>query len=323
MIMEQTEPNPNHNKAPFSPSLLEKESNTTKKRRSFSTEASSGVTGGSALQFFRWARLRSGYKHRPKAYDMMVDNLGRMKQMDQMRAIRGNESKSSSCTQHCGLEKNSESMNLLLDTLCKEGYVEQASAIFLELKSHIWPNAHPFNIFIHGCYSTIILFYCRQYNFYKVYELLDEIEARGCPPNAVTYTTITVFLAKAQNFEEALQLAQRMKSTECKPDMTSTHNSMIAMLCHDGQVSKALALLKEMETLAPCKLDGQTFYSLLKACVRIGDMNLLIQLMDEMVKKHQLSLDRSVYALLIHGLCRANKCQWACHLFEEMIGKNI
>jgi pentatricopeptide repeat protein len=144
------------------------------------------------------------------------------------------------------LEKNSESMNLLLDTLCKEGYVEQASAIFLELKSHIWPNAHPFNIFIHGwckanrvdealwtlqemkgyachpcviSYSTIILFYCRQYNFYKVYELLDEMEAHGCPPNAVTYTTITVFLAMSQNFEEALQLAQRMKSAECKTDI--------------------------------------------------------------------------------------------------------
>lgn len=56
----------------------------------------------SALGVYRWARLRSGYKHRPKAYDMMVDNLGKMKQMDQMRAIRGNESKSSSYTQHCG-----------------------------------------------------------------------------------------------------------------------------------------------------------------------------------------------------------------------------
>jgi len=162
------------------------------------------------------------------------------------------------------------------------------------------------------------------------------------------------FLAKSQNFEEALQLAQRMKSAECKPDTVfynslmgelvdfrrpliffeempntgvsrdpSTYNSMIAMLCHDGQVSKALSLLKQMATLAHCKLVGQAFYPLLKACFRIGDMNLLIQLMDDMVKKHQLSLDRSVYALLIHGLCRANKCEWACHLFKEMIGKNI
>jgi pentatricopeptide repeat protein len=52
-------------------------------------------------------------------------------------------------------------------------------------------------------------------------------------------------------------------------------------------------------------------------------MNLLSQLLDDMVKKHQLSLDRSAYALLIHGLCRANKCQWAYHLFEEMISKDI
>ncbi|KAL3582670.1 hypothetical protein D5086_017002 [Populus alba] len=207
----------------------------------------------SALGVFRWARLRSGYKHRPKAYDMMVDNL----------------------------------INLTLDSPRDEqGYAR-----------------HPCVI----SYSTFILFYCRHYNFYKVYELLDEMEAQGCPPYAVT-TTTTVFLAMSQNFEEALQRAQRMKSAECKPDMTSTYNSMIALLCHDGQVSKALALLKEMETLARFKLDGQAFYPLLKACFRMGDMNLLIQLMDDTVKRHQLSLDRSVYALLIHGLCRANKC---------------
>jgi pentatricopeptide repeat protein len=78
-----------------------------------------------------------------------------------------------------------------------------------------------------------------------------------------------------------------------------------------------------METSAPFKLDGQTFYPLLKSCLRTGDMNLLSQLLDDMVKKHQLSLDRSAYALLIHGLCRANKCQWAYHLFEEMISKDI
>ena len=33
-----------------------------------------------------------------------------------------------------GLKKNTESMNLLLDTLCKENRVQQAREIFYELK---------------------------------------------------------------------------------------------------------------------------------------------------------------------------------------------
>ncbi|KAJ7004639.1 hypothetical protein NC653_009471 [Populus alba x Populus x berolinensis] len=42
-----------------------------------------------------------------------------------------------------------------------------------------------------------------------------------------------------------------------------------------------------------------------------------------MVNKHMLSLDKSAFALLIHGLYKANKSKWAYHFFKEMIGKNI
>ncbi|CBI27550.3 unnamed protein product, partial [Vitis vinifera] len=174
----------------------------------------------SALGLFRWAESRLGYEHAPEAYDMMVDILGKLKQVDKMRALmeemrQGNLVRLST--------KNTESMNLLLDTLCKERKVEQARAIFLELKPHISPNTHTFNIFIHGwckanrvdeaewtiqemkghgcrpcviSYSTIIQSYCRQSNFRKVYELLDDMQAQGCAPNVVTYTTIMCSLTK-------------------------------------------------------------------------------------------------------------------------------
>jgi pentatricopeptide repeat protein len=47
-------------------------------------------------------------------------------------------------------ERNVETMNILLDTLCKERKVNFARETFLVLKSHIPPNEHTFNIFIHG-----------------------------------------------------------------------------------------------------------------------------------------------------------------------------
>ncbi|KAK9292720.1 hypothetical protein L1049_020699 [Liquidambar formosana] len=157
-------------------------------------------------------------------------------------------------------------MNLLLDTLCKEKKVEQACAIFLELNSHLSPNAHTFNIFIHGwckvnrveeaqwtiqemkgygcrpcviSYSTIIEFYCRRSNFRKVYELLDDMQAQGCLPNVVTYTTIMCSLAKVEEFEEALQIAERMKLVGCKPD-TLFYNSLIHTLGRAGRLQEAV-----------------------------------------------------------------------------------
>ncbi|XVF43780.1 hypothetical protein PTKIN_Ptkin02bG0067900 [Pterospermum kingtungense] len=367
----------------------------------------------SALGAFRWAASCPGYKHSPQAYDMMVDILGKMKQMDRMKAFLEEMHQGHFVTLNTiakvmrrfagagewenavrifdeletfGLEKNTDSMNLLLDTLCKEKYVEEAREIFSLLKSHIAPNAHTFNIFIHGwckinhidealwtiqemrghgchpsviTYSTIIQFYCCQFNFRKVYEVLDEMAIQGCPPNIITHTTVMCSLSKAEKFEEALQIASRMKNAGCKPDTlfynclihslgragqvkeavevfevempktgvapnTSTYNCMIAMLCHHAQLQKALTLLHDMENSKICIPEVQTYHPLLKSCFKAGKVDsLLSKLLNDMVNKHHLSLDISAYSLLIHGLCRANKTEWAYNLFEEMIRKEI
>ncbi|KAJ4974283.1 hypothetical protein NE237_007457 [Protea cynaroides] len=367
----------------------------------------------SALGFFRWAGSRSGYKHTTEAYDKMVDILGKMKQMDRMWLLVAEMHRSHLVTlktvakvirrlagagrwedaiktfddlDTLGLEKNTESMNLLLDTLCKERKVELAREVYLKLKSHISPNAHTFTIFIHGwckanrvdeahwtiqemkghgfrpcviSYSTIIQAYCNQSNFRKVFELLDEMKAQGCPPNVVTYTTIIYSLAKSDEFEASLQLSKEMISIGCKPDTlfynalihilgragqvqeavhvfeeempmngispnSSTYNTMIAMFCHHSQEQNALHVLKQLEMSTICKPDLQTYNPLLKMCIKSGSTDhSLGNLLNEMVNKHHLSLDLSTYTLLLHGLCRANKCEWACRIFEEMMSQDI
>ncbi|KAI4332137.1 hypothetical protein L6164_017071 [Bauhinia variegata] len=367
----------------------------------------------SALGIFKWASSRTGFRHSPETYDLMVDILGKMKQMDKVRELLEEMHQGGFITLNTiakvmrrfsgagmwhdavrifdelhtlGLEKNTESMNLLLDTLCKEENVEKARAIFLELKEHISPNAHTFNIFIHGwckanrvdeahwtiqemkghgyrpcviSYSTIIQCYCQEQNFSRIYELLDEMQAQGCSPNIVTYTIILMALAKAEKFEEALQIVDRMRSVGCKPDTlffngliytlgradriheavhvfketmpkfgvarnTSTYNSMISMFCHHSEEKNALDILKEMEDSGLCKPDVQTYHPLIKLCFKNGLIdNCLTDILNDMVKKHHIGLDISTYTLLIHGLCRANRFEWAYHLFEEMIDRDI
>lgn len=367
----------------------------------------------SALGVFRWAESRSGYEHTLEAYDMVLDTLGKMKKMDKMMMILHEMRDNKIVTLNTvakvlrrfagagqweeavrifdelgsfGLEKNVESMNLLLDTLCKENRVERAREMFLKLKAHILPNANTFNIFIHGwckvgrvdeanwtiqemkghgcrpcviSYSTIIRFHCSQSNFDVARNVLDEMRAEECPPNIVTYTTIMSYMAKAEQYEHALEIAESVKSDRLKPDTlfynslihilgragqvreaihvfevempkssvapnTSTYNTMIAMFCHCCQEDKAFNVLKRMEDSGICKPDVQTYYPLLKSCFRTGKTDdSLSKLWDDMVKKHHLSLDISAYTLLIHGLCRANKCERAYLFFEEMIGQGI
>lgn len=367
----------------------------------------------SALGAFRWAQSRPDYKPSPELYDKLVDILGKMKKMEKMRSlidemnadhlvslntiakvmrrfVGAREWKEAVKTfdelKKFGLEKNTESMNLLLDTLCKGNRVPQAREIFCEFKSHIPPNANTFNIFIHGwckvnrveeaywtiqemkgngccpcviSYSTIIKSYCQQFNFQKVYELLDEMQEQGCAPNVVTFTTIMCFLTKSGAFKEALKIAERMKSVGCKPDTlfynalihtlgtahrlqeatrilmvemprngvqpnTSTYNTIIAMFCRHLDEARALEVLWDLESSPFCKPDVRSYFPLLKLCFKVGKTDeFLKKLVNDIVNKHHLSLDLSSYALLIHGLCRANKCEWAYLIFEDMVRQEI
>ncbi|KAK9108410.1 hypothetical protein Syun_024421 [Stephania yunnanensis] len=367
----------------------------------------------SALGIFNWATEQPGYEHTSDTFDMMVDILGKAKQIERMwlflretcyqnlislktmakvmRRLAGagrweDAVKAFDDLGTFGLEKDTDSMNVLLDTLCKERKVELAREIFYKLKLHISPNAYTFNIFIHGwcnakrideahwtiqemkgygcspcviSYSTIIRAYCQQSNFEKVFGLMREMEAQGCLPNVVTHTTVMHSLAKLGEFEEALKIYERMKSVGCRPDTmfynsliyilgragklqqavhvfetvmpmegikrdTSTYNNMITIFCGQLQEQNALNVLKGMEESGLCKPDLRTYDPLLKLRFKLGKIdNILDNLLDDMIDKHHLSFDISTYTLLVHGLCRANKCKRAYLIFEEMVRKDV
>lgn len=366
----------------------------------------------SAMGFFRWAALCSGYKHTLTSYNKMVDLLGKMKQFNRMVELVSEMREEGLITietlakvmrrftgagkfeqaieifnnlDSFGLTKNTEAMNILLDTLSKEKHVETAREVFLELKSKIPPDAYTFNIFVHGwckanrideaewtilemkgygfrpsviTYSTILEAHCRNCSVHRVYELLDKMHTEGCIPNVVTYTIVMHSLAKSHGYEAALQIVDRMNASGCKPDTLfynsliyvlgragrlseasrvferdmhlngvkadlSTYNTMISVFCHHSCEKEALKVLEKMEN-ASCIPDLLTYSPLLKLCLKKGKtVDLLSFLMNDIVNKYQLSLDLATYSLLIHGLCRVGKTDWAFLLFEEMINQEI
>ncbi|KAK6160352.1 hypothetical protein DH2020_003733 [Rehmannia glutinosa] len=246
---------------------------------------------------YGWKHIR--YKPLPEMYDKLVDILGKMKQMEKMKAL---------------VDEMREDRLVSLNTIAKmmrrlagAGDWKDAVRIFDELANYgLEKNTESMNS-----------------NFYKVYEVLDEMEAQGCPPN-VFYNALIHTLGRAGHVEEALYVfTNEMSQNKVKPN-TSTYNTMIAMFCHHRQEQRAVQYLRNLESSQYCKPDVQSFYPLLKLYFRDGKTDkCLIGLLDDMVKKHHLCLDLATFTLLIHGLCRANKCEWAYELFGEMLGQNI
>lgn len=246
----------------------------------------------SALGIFHWAKMQSGYKHNTSSFEMMVDILGKMKQMNQMLDIVKEMQKVSNVTLETiakvmrrlvaakkwgdaidifddmgsfGLEKNTDTMNLLLDTLCKEKKVEVARDVYLKLKDQIIPDKYTFNILVSGwcnsrrmdeamwtieemkdhgfhpsvvTYTTILKAYCKQSKFSKAYDVLDEMITSGSPPNIVTYTTMMSYLVRSYKPDKALSIVDKMKVYGCKPD-TVFYNCLINTLGKLGKVQEA------------------------------------------------------------------------------------
>ncbi|KAK2989283.1 hypothetical protein RJ640_000033 [Escallonia rubra] len=217
----------------------------------------------SALGVFKWAESCPGYKPLPESYDMLVDILGRMKQMEKMRSL---------------VDEMRQDHFVTLNTVAKvmrrfsgAGEWEAAARTF------------------------------------------DELE------NALIYT-----LGRTGQVRNAVHVFEvEMPKVGVKAN-TSTYNSMISMFCCRAREQKDLDVLRDMENSSHCKPDAQSYYPLIKLYFKTGKTDVcLSKLLDDMVYRHHVSLDLASYTLLIHGFCRANKCESAYLLFEEMTSKEI
>ncbi|GFY91525.1 tetratricopeptide repeat (TPR)-like superfamily protein [Actinidia rufa] len=236
-------------------------------------------------------------------------------------------------------------MNLLLDTLCKENKVEKARAIFLELKSHIQPNAHTFNIFIHGwckinqvdeahwtiqemkgygcrpcviSYSIIIQYYCHQSSFHKVYEFLDDMQAQGCPANVVTYTTIMYSLTKSDAFGEALQIPERMKSVGCTPD-TLFYSALIHTMGRANQLLEAVQVFEVEMPKHGVIPNASTYNSMIALLCHHGEQQKAINVLKEMEKSPFCKPDAQSYYQLLKSCFKVGKTgSWLSRLLDDM-----
>ncbi|GAA0154933.1 hypothetical protein LIER_12775 [Lithospermum erythrorhizon] len=329
----------------------------------------------SALGVFRWAQSHPGYEPLPEIYDKLVDTLGKMKQMDKMNAmvqemhadnLVSKNTIAKVMRRFCGagewkeairifdelenygLEKNTETMNILLNSLCKEKRVEQARDVFLELKSHIQPNANTFNIFIYGwckiyrieeaywtiqemkgygfrpcviSYTTIIQSYCEQFDFPKVYELLDEMQAQECAPNVVTFTSIMCSLTNSQMYEEALQIYERMESIGCKPD-TLFFNAYIHTLGRAGQAHRAIRVFKFVMPVNGATPNTSTYNSMIAMFCHQEQEEKALEYLRHMENSPYCKPDVQSYSPLFKLYLRAGKFEACRQMLDDMVNKH-
>ncbi|GAY66860.1 hypothetical protein CUMW_252190 [Citrus unshiu] len=206
------------------------------------------------------------------------------------------------------------SYSIIIDSLCKEGLVDKAKELFLEMKGQgINPDVVVCTTLIHG--------FCCAGNWEEVNGLFIEMLDLGPRPNLLTFNVMIDCLCKGGKINEANGLLELMIQRGLNPDRF-TYNSLMDGYCLVGRIDTAREIFLSMHSKGQIISNGVrqtviTYNTLLSGLFQAGQAGYAQKLFDEM-KLYNVEPDLSTYNILIDGLCKNNCVQEAVELFHML-----
>lgn len=258
-----------------------------------------------ALSFFNWAAGQQGYAHGSRAYNEMLDILGRMKQISLMRqvfdkmpkeggvciinertfAILLNRYAASHKVEEAietfykrkdyGFKLDLVAFQTLLMSLCRYKHVEEAESLFLQKQDEFPPVIKSRNIILNG--------WCVLGSSREAKRFWNDIISSKCKPDLYTYSIFINSLTKAGKLGSAVKLFTAMWEKGCHPD-AAICNCIIDALCFKKKIPEALEIFGEMNERG-CLPDVVTYNSLIKHLCKIRRMEKVHELLDDMEQR--------------------------------------
>eukprot|EP00249_Psilotum_nudum_P007658 c20724_g1_i1 orf=122-1921(-) len=133
-----------------------------------------------------------------------------------------------------GITLYRESLNYVLQRLCKNGKFEEAEKLFNKMLGGVCiPNSHSYSIMMKGCFSAG--------KVEKAKELYKNMKDRGCNPTPVVYLCLITGLCDVCEFKEAAQMVEEM--IELCSDLEldhSTNSTILRKLSQSGMLNESL-----------------------------------------------------------------------------------
>ncbi|KNA11198.1 hypothetical protein SOVF_137380 [Spinacia oleracea] len=199
--------------------------------------------------------------------------------------------------------------SVLVDGLCKEGYIEKALELCnFAIKMGVRLNVVTYNSLFNGL--------CRQSCLVEAFRLFDSLEMSNTIPSDITYGTLIDALVREGFLLDARQMYERMILKDIKPN-THIYNSLIDGYCKVGNVEEALRLLYGLEnhSLKPEKF---TISAVIYGFSLKGNMEGALQFFVDM-KENGIFPDFLGFLYLVRGLCAKGRMEEARSVIREMI----
>merc|ERR1719261_1401011 len=241
--------------------------------------------------------------------------------------------------QSSGVQLTALAYNALLDSCVQCGKVHVALQHFKEM--------HDLGLVDVVSYNTLLKAYLKQGQIVKARKLLGEMAENDIQANQVTYNEMLNALVTTKDCKEMWALVREMNAMGMRPNSVTCSIILKSLTAHSAtdDVRQAMALIDNMQE----DMDEVLFASVIEACVRIGQLDLLSAKLQQYAAKGGLAgltaptygsmikaygrarddeslrdiLNTVIYSTLLKGFAQAKQPEKVQRVFEDMKADGI
>uniref|UniRef100_A0A2P2IJW2 Pentatricopeptide repeat-containing protein At5g43820 n=1 Tax=Rhizophora mucronata TaxID=61149 RepID=A0A2P2IJW2_RHIMU len=326
--------------------------------------------GNSMIIFFNWAIRQPMIPKGIQSYNVLIRALGRRKFTDyivkildklQMEGLSPNLETLSIMadsfvkagqvykatqilgnSERFGFKCDADSLNVILQCLCKRSHMAVAFWYFNSVKGLIPFNAITYNIMIGGCskfgrvsdiesileamvedgfspdsltYSYLLEGLGRAHRIGEAIEVFENMRNNGCPPDTTVYNAMICNFISVENFDECMKYYRCMVSENCDPDI-DTYTKLISAFIKARKVADALEMFDEMLGRGIIPSAG-IITSFIEFLCSFGPPHAAMMIYKS-ARKVRCKISQSAYKLLLMRLSQFGKCGMMFNIWHEM-----
>merc|ERR1719353_982290 len=216
--------------------------------------------------------------------------------------------------QSSGVQLTSLAYNALLDACVQCGKVNVALQHFKEMKD--------LGLVDVVSYNTLLKAYLKQGQIAKARKLLTEMAESSIEANQVTYNEMLNALVSTKDRKEMWALVREMNAIGMKPNSVTCSIILKSLTAHSAtdDVRQAMALIDNLQE----DMDEVLFASVVEACVRVGQLDLLSSKLQQYASVGGLAgLTAPTYGSMIKAYGRARDIERVRELWGEMRAHHV
>merc|ERR1719267_12031 len=216
--------------------------------------------------------------------------------------------------QASGVQLTSLAYNALLDSCVQCGKVNVALQHFKEMKD--------LGLVDVVSYNTLLKAYLKQGQIAKARKLLGEMAENNIQANQVTYNEMLNALVAVKDRHEMWALVREMNTMGMRPNSVTCSIILKSLTAHSApdDVRQAMALIDNLQE----DMDEVLFASVIEACVRVGQLDLLSSKLQQYAGLGGLAgLTAPTYGSMIKAYGRARDIERVRELWQEMRRRHV